>query len=281
MSTANITPTLMELTPCRVSFNSVDLGGTTGNVKVSLSTEKAEIKADQLGSTIIDRVVSGFTVKIETVLAEISNKDNWKVVFPVAKRSGTGPYNIYFDSQVGTHDYPMAQQLILHPLSRVDSDKAGDYLFFKAVAESVSEVTFGPTEQQGLKVVWNVYPDFSVTPARYLIHGDPTIGIVNASFVAPVYTGTGNGVMSAVSVNSNLGGTKTETITVSCVGVPAANQSNWIVSGSISGPIGNFSITSGSYSFASNVINFVLSDGTADFVIGDQFVIATTAANFI
>ena len=278
-SFANVTSGNMELTPCRVKFDGIDVGGTKGNVKVSINFKKADIKADQLGDTVLDRVVSGAEIKIETILTEIKNKDNWKVVFPFAKKVGTGPFSIYFDSQVGAHDLAYAKQLSLHPLSKSDADLDGDLLFFKATAESVSEITFGPTEQQGLKVVWNIYPDTSVQPARYLIQGDPTLGIVAALIGTPVFTGTGNGVISSLVAHS--GKTKTETIIVKCVGIPAANQSNWIVEGSLTGVIGYFSIVAGSFSFSSDYIDFSLADGTTDFIIGDYFTIPSTAANYV
>ena len=75
-SYATVTPGNMELTPCRVKFKGpgalsfVDLGGTLGNVNVKFKFEKADIKADQFGSTVLDRRVKGIMGTIETELAE-------------------------------------------------------------------------------------------------------------------------------------------------------------------------------------------------------------------
>src|SRR5690242_7287431 len=90
LSYSTITPTEMELTPMRVSFKGPgagsysDLGGTLSNVVIETKYEKAEIHADQLGTTVLDRRVKGLIVQVTTEITEIQNKDLWKVVFPHA-----------------------------------------------------------------------------------------------------------------------------------------------------------------------------------------------------
>src|SRR5215469_3955144 len=84
-SFAVVNPGNFKLTPCRVKFKGVDLGGTLGNVKVTVKDSLAELKADQYGKTIIDRRVSGFEATVETSIAENQAKSNWKVIFPVHK----------------------------------------------------------------------------------------------------------------------------------------------------------------------------------------------------
>ena len=278
VSFANVNPSAMELTSCRVKLGGVDLGGTIGNVKVTMAFKKADIKADQFGDTVLDKRVSGVEYKVETVLSQINDPAIWKAAFPNLLKVGTGPYAMYGISKIGESDLSLAQTLNLHPLSLSDSDLSGDFNFLKVTAESVSEVTFGPTEQQGLKVVFNVFPDMSAVPAKFMIHGDPAIGLVAATFDAPTYLGTGNGLMSGVSV---FGTTVTETITAKCVGVPALNKSNWIVEGTLSGVIGYAEITSGSVNFSSNKIAFTITDGSTDFIIGDTFTVGTHASNYV
>lgn len=277
-SNAVITPVNMELTPCRVVFNGVDLGGSEGNVKVTGSFKKAPIKVDQTGEIVIDQKVSGFELFVETILSEVKNKDTWKAVYPNAKKISAGNGAIYFQEATGQSDLSLAAILLLHPLSISDSNLDYDHKFYKAVAESVSEITFGPSKQQGLKVKWRILPDTSVLPWRFWFHGDPANGIVAATAGSPVYTGTGNGAISNVVAKNN--GTRTETITLTCVGVPGSNQSNWNVTGAGGREIGFFSITSGSANFSAPEIGLTLADGTTDFVIGDNFTIAMVAANY-
>lgn len=181
-SYATVTPGNMELTPCRVSFKGpgaltfADLGGTLGNVSVKMKYDKAEIKADQFGTTVLDRRVKGVMVTIETELAELELKALWKIVFPHATLIGTEPATyVDFLSQVGDGDISHAGELLLHPLSRPDSDLNHDLYAWKVCAMADSEVVFGPDKQQSLKIVWNVLLDTSVTPARMIRFGDKAL----------------------------------------------------------------------------------------------------------
>lgn len=282
VSFANVTPTAMELTPARITYNGVDLGGSLGNIKVNVNYDKADIKADQFGTSVLDRVVSGLNVTIETELAEYQNKDILKVVFPNVQEivSGGNKAN-YFVSKVGEHDLSLAHALILHPLSKQDADLSGDWKFYQAVADGKSSITLSPTEQVKLKIIWNVYIDPSVQPARFCFYGDPALGLVPASFSAPVAGGgnTGNGTIGTVAVYS--GFTKTETITVTCVGQTSGN--NFAVSGNISGALGTFHVAAASTStanFVSPEITFTATQGTVQWANGDTFTIATVASNY-
>lgn len=280
MSLAAVTVSLMEIAAARLKWAGVDLGGTEGTIKLTGSFKKSDIKADQYGDTVLNRKVSGLEIKIETILTQVKSKAEWKVVFPNARLITAGNGAVYFESAIGQQDSDLAQPLLIHPLTIDDGNLDFDHLIYKAVPESISEIVFGPTKQQGLKIVWHVLPDFTTAPPRFWFHGDPANGIVAASAGSPVYTGTGNGTLTAVAVN-NLN-TKTETITVKVVGVPGANSSNWFVSGSVSGALGEFNVSGsgGSTNFSCAQISFTITDGSTDFVLNDQFTIATVASNY-
>ena len=281
-SFASVTPGNMELTPVRVTYKGVDLGGTLGNVSVKLKYGKSDIMADQFGKSVLDRVVSSVEATIETELTEIDNPDIWKVVFPNAiKTTSGGNHSIIWESKIGQHDLDLAGELILHPLSHQDSDLSGDMTAPLALASEESSIVYGPTEQARLKIVWNVYLDTGTQPAVLFKRGDPAIGITAASAGSPGFTGTGNGTMTNVVVGPD---TLTETITATCVGIPASNQSNWYVSGSLSGALGILELTGGAgghADFTSDPISFRITDGTTDFVVGDAFTVATTAPNYV
>lgn len=181
MSTSipQVTPTLMELTPCRVYFKPpgatgfTDLGGTLGNVTIAAKYMKAEIKADQLGETVLDRRVSGTEITVTTELTEVLNKDNWLVVFPHATQVTGATDAIDFLSNIGSGDLSNSGELKLHPQSIDDSDPQYDHTFYKACASAESELVLSPTEQSRLKLVWNVLPDTSVTgQPRFYRFGD-------------------------------------------------------------------------------------------------------------
>ena len=120
-----------------------------------------------------------------------------------------------------------------------------------------------------------VLPDDSVQPERFFTHGDPSIGLVAASAAAAVAgANTGNGTVSGISVNNAY--TKTETITLTCIHA-STNAGIFQVSGSLSGPLGNATVGVG---FSSNPIALLINDGSTDFIVGDSFTIATSAANY-
>lgn len=175
MSYATVTTSSMELTPMRVTFDGVDLGGTLANVVISSKYAKSNILADQSGSTVRDRRVSGIEITVTTELTEIQNKDIWKVVFPHATLISSGTAAIVFKENMGNSDLANANLLTLHPLSKTDLDLTTDYNFYKAVASAESTITYGPNEQARLKIVWNILPDESVQPNQFFKYGDPAV----------------------------------------------------------------------------------------------------------
>lgn len=178
----NVTVDQMELTPCIVKFKKpgdltyTDLGGTLDNVKVAVQYMKSPIKADQFGQTDLNSKVSGFACTVETAIAEVKDLELLKVIFPHATIVGTSPnFALDFKTQIGDDDLTNAGELLLHPQSAGDTDESHDFLFFKATATAQSEYVFSPTEQTKMKIVWKIYPDTSVTPAKFLRYGDKDI----------------------------------------------------------------------------------------------------------
>lgn len=265
---------LMELTPMRVTFNGVDLGGTLKSVIVKPQVSTAAIRADQAGETDLDYRVSGYAVTVETELVQIQDKRIWKVVFPYQKLIGSFPtQSEYFDLEIGSKALDFAANLLLHPLSKSNSDLSGDYLFYKAIADPKSQITYSPKDQGALKIIWKILPDTGTVPPRLFLFGDPSIGAVAASAGTPSFTGTGGETMGSVAVFSGV--TKTETITATCLVAGATGKFD--VEGSVSGPLG---IATVGTNFNSAVISFLISDGSPHAVAGDVFTVATTAANY-
>lgn len=191
-SYATVNPNSMELTPCRVTFKGVDLGGTLGNVAIKPVYEKAEIKADQFGTTVLNRKVKGVKLTIETQLAEVKNKDNWMAVFPNLRDTGSGAGRVVdFTSKVGSDDLSLAGPLLLHPLSLPDSDVTNDFSAPLAASAEESEYILSPEGQTVLKIVWNIYLDTSVTPAFLARFGNQAIVV------------TGGGIQAFGQINSD------------------------------------------------------------------------------
>lgn len=150
----------------------VDLGGTLDNVVISAKYTKADIKADQFGETILDRRVKGIELNVTTALTEIRNKDNWTVAFPNITRLSTGGEAVLWETKIGEKDTDLTGFLRLHPMSEDNDVLTYDFFMYEAVASSESSITYGPTEQAKLQVVWTILPDDTVVPARFFKHGD-------------------------------------------------------------------------------------------------------------
>lgn len=276
MSFATVSTSKMELTPMRVKFKGIDLGGSLGNVAVHVEYVKAEIKADQSGETIRDRRTAGMNISVVTELTQIKDKATWKAVFPHADlvTDGFGNQMMFFKNLIGDSDLARSGALILHPLSLDDADLSGDYKFYLACSDAKSEIVYGPKDQAKLKITWNILPDDSVIPERFLIHGDPTIGVVAAAAGAPSFVGTGNGTLGSITVYSGV--TKNENIVATLIDDSPIKI--FEVIGSVSGPLGN---ARQGVAFVSPVISFTITAGGTAFVDGDAFTIATTASNYV
>lgn len=277
-SFSTITPGAFELSPCRVTFGGVDLGGTD-KVTVKIEEKLADLKADQLGDSFIDRKVSGFKVTIETALDETLLKSNWKVVFAAHDLvTQAGNTAFYFASAVGQSMRALAKTLVLHPLSKVDSDKSSDINVYLATANPSSSIDFSSQDQQKLKVTFDVYPDFTTQPARWMLYGDPAVGLEDATAgAATAATGNvGDGTVGSITVNN--GATKTELVTLLCL--TAGASANFVVSGSTTGPMG-YATNGLAFTSPGDEIGFTITDGAADFALDDSFTIQTTAANYV
>src|SRR5882672_1583181 len=138
-SFSTINPTNFELSPCRVTYKGADVGATLGNVKIAVADKLSELKADQLGSTAVDKKVSGHVFTAEWEFAEVQNKSNWQILFPCHKLvSQNGNTGFYFDSQIGYSQRSQAGLLNFHPLSKPDTDLSEDFTCYLAASESSS-----------------------------------------------------------------------------------------------------------------------------------------------
>lgn len=177
-SNATVTVSKFDIGPCRVNYDAIDLGGTLGNVTVTFKYEKADMKADQAGTTILDQAVSGLDVTVETEVAEVTDKDMLTKVFPNATLVVDGLQKaLDFGNQVGERMLATkAKVLILHPLNQADAVKDNDWYFYKAAPTEESSYVFSPTDQGKMKIVWRILLDLTQDPPVMFRMGDNTIG---------------------------------------------------------------------------------------------------------
>jgi hypothetical protein len=175
-SFATITPTNLDLGPCRVTYNSVDLGGTKGGVTITPEIATSPLQVDQLGDTDLDHRVSGMKFRVKLALAEIGLKDNWAIAFPSSTLVTNGAdKKLVFDLNIGQSLLGLAEELVIHPLSKADADLDGDFTFPKAVVISPPEFKFAPDEQQVLEVEFIIYPTITAGVPVFGTYGDESI----------------------------------------------------------------------------------------------------------
>lgn len=275
-SFATINRNNISISPVRVTFDGVDLGAVEGDVTVTTEVPMSEIKVAQLGATVVDMVSNGGNYRIKMRLIEVTAAQIKRLLAPMAQVGSTG---VYAYNNIGDKFSNYAKQLVIHPLGKNDADKSQDWLFYKAVATGSGEIPYGNETITGFEIEFVALPDFTVSPARFGFYGDPAIGAINASAAAAVAgANTGNGTVSGIAVsNAN---TKTETITLTCVD-EGTNAGEFHVTGS--NPARSLGIATVGVLFNADdsCISFTINDGATDFVEGDSFTIATTAANYI
>jgi len=170
-----VTVSDFDIGPCQVTFNSTDLGGTSGNVKVKFKYEKAVLRADQYGKTDLDRAISGMSCSVETEFLEVLNKTNLQKAFPTLILTGTTHKFLDAKNAVATRALASASPLKLHPLVDDSTTADNEWYFWKASANEDSEYVFGPAEQAKLKISWDILLDTSVSPARLFRYGDNSL----------------------------------------------------------------------------------------------------------
>lgn len=279
------------LAPMQVFANGVDLGGTEGGVTLSIKTDHADIMVDQFGKTVLDSRVLGHVHSMKFTIAETGDMTRWKTAFPHGKLVGTAPnQSFYFDLNIGDSMLARATTWTFHPISKIPSDHSEDINIFLGAAKSVSELKYDAAKQTGMTVELQVFPDTTSTPPRLMLYGDLANGAVNATAAAAVAGGgnVGNGTVTNPAPSNQY--TKTETMTITCIGTGSAAHHVFTVSGSTSGILGEFSLAdanTSTFNFVpagpnpSGYVAFTITQGATPFSLGDTWTIATVAANFV
>lgn len=176
MQNAAITVPDLDIGPCKVLFDGVDLGATLDNVVISMKYDKAPMKADQTGTLVLDDAVSGMEITVKTSIAETRRKALWAAMFPSADLAGVAPNDhLTFADKVALRSLSRAKVLILKPMVENAVTLDLDHYFYKALPTEESVLTKGPGEQDKLPIVWRIYPDTSVLPFRLYRFGDNTL----------------------------------------------------------------------------------------------------------
>lgn len=163
----------LDIGPCSITFNSIDLGYTIGGVKVSVATETKDIEVDQEVSPV-DTLIQKQALTVVVPLAEYT-LENLNMALPgseiVTDATDATKKKLLLKSQSGASLITFANTLVLHPTSLEDTDKSEDWTFNKAAPVGNLEVLYDKENPKVAEVTFKIFPDTDNTMG---IFGDIT-----------------------------------------------------------------------------------------------------------
>ena len=147
----------LELGPCQVEYNSVDLGKTFGGVTVRISDDSVDLKSDQSGTSAEDTVITGTNVEVELSLAEL-DLDTIAVALGQTATGTDGA--VPGENKVGTSLLANAQELVLTKYvdGAVSTDAVDKITFPAAAAVSNVELSYDAENQRVMRLTFKCFP---------------------------------------------------------------------------------------------------------------------------
>lgn len=156
----------------------VDLGDTSGGVKINLSQETQEIEVDQKLDPV-DEIITKRTITIDVPLAEY-NLANLQRAFPgsviITDAITPTKKKLVISSISGESMIDFAGNLRLHPQSAVSSaDVSMDWNFLLAAPSGNLDITYDKNNLKIVTVQFKAYPSQdAATLGQVAIFGDKT-----------------------------------------------------------------------------------------------------------
>jgi hypothetical protein len=147
---------LLDLGPCQVLYNSVNLGKTFGGVKFRDEVKSKDILTDQDGETPVDGVLTGRLVEAQIPLTQTS----LAILGDVIPGAVDGAANLKVSNVVGGAMYANAKKLVLKPL--VDQTPGAEATWLtvhKAYPISKVEIGYDNSGQRVFNVTFKAFPD--------------------------------------------------------------------------------------------------------------------------
>ena len=164
--------TNVQVGPCSVSFNGVDLGHTKGGVEVSYEPVYKDVMVDKYGETVVEKYLQGEKLTAKIPLAEFTIA-NLRVAMPQTVFGGAGNTRITVGAAAGKKASDDAAQLVLHPLN--EGTRRHDIVFYKAVVTSSVVLNHKVDEEKVVEVTFEALLDETRADGNYLgLLGDST-----------------------------------------------------------------------------------------------------------
>lgn len=162
---------------CKILYNGVDLGFTSGGVEVAVATTTHETKVDQFGDTVANEYIMGRTITITVPLVE-TTLDNMAAIIPGSEliTSGSGPTlkkKVLVKSGTGISLLDLAQEMVLHPIAKPDNDTSEDLVIPLCATAGAMNFAYKYDAERVFNCEFKGYPD-SATGVLF-IYGDKTV----------------------------------------------------------------------------------------------------------
>ncbi|CCG43293.1 hypothetical protein [Magnetospirillum molischianum] len=152
----------VKLGVCKITFGGTDLGYTKGGVEVEVTTEVHKVTIDQFGTTSVADLIQGRNIKVKVPLAE-TTLENLVKIMPGATlvTDGTTPTKKRVDVQtgIGINLLDVAQEMILHPVSKADADVSEDFIIPKAATAGALNFAYKVDQERIFNTEFSGYPD--------------------------------------------------------------------------------------------------------------------------
>lgn len=150
-------PTL-DLGPCQIEFNGVELGETFGDVIFKYTEETRPVHEDSKGVSPIDEIHVGMNCEVEVPLTRMSLE---QLVTPMpAAVLNSDESGAVISSLVGSSLANASQKLVLKPLvGGVAGSEASWLTIFKAAPKVDIEITYNNEKQRVYKTMFKAFVD--------------------------------------------------------------------------------------------------------------------------
>lgn len=164
--------TNVQVGPCSINFNNVDLGHTKGGVEVSYEPVYHDVMVDKYGETVVEKYLMGEKWTAKVPLAEFTIAQ-LKRVMPKTTFGGAANTRVTVGAAAGKKATADAAQLVLHPLN--EGTRRHDIVFYKAYVGSSVVLPHKVDEEKVMEVVFEALLDETRSDGNYLgLIGDST-----------------------------------------------------------------------------------------------------------
>lgn len=154
------TSVIKDMGPCEIVWGygestAAYLGKTAGDVKLTMTTNVADIKEDQAGDAAVNAILTGSVIEFEAPLTRLSAAELAAILNTSVEADGT----IKIENQVECDLYSLARQVVIKPVcNNVPSIDPADWiLLYKAYPIAGLDLTWNNSTQRIFPVKFKVF----------------------------------------------------------------------------------------------------------------------------